>query len=372
MDSETKLLENTVWVLVKQEATEKQNFIKVIGPIILHFTQDTMTMIPNDEKNSVSVEYSLIGDQLNADSLFNGTVTGVGGDNMTLIPNDSTEVIHFVSVDKLNSPVEQAKDKIINILTSTPTQMRLDNDTTQFYFNIIPEAAEYVPFTPNIVHYRKSNCTAGDCFKGEKVENWSFKTIEGRAVLIYSYYSYDYEILEIKEITPFNELSLKYINSQVGNINSTGSLVPISLDTNTYFGLNQRIIGEWSLSKIVSSKPELDSIRAYRNYRELNDFYKRRLVRQKDLNTGNVNLIFSEGKYDFSVGGYQLVDREGYEITKDGKYIVVGNGITKNDYIEIISVSEDKLEINMTLYVDTLGTGKQVHEVSMNCIYVKR
>jgi hypothetical protein len=330
-----------------------------------------MTSIPRESSDSVSVEYTMIGDTLKSNSVFDGSVLKVYGDTLTLMPSDSSTILYFLAVDKIRNPEDGLEQQIIDNLIAVPYQLNTESDSIRLYFDHTEQASTSFPFSSNIVHFDKLGCEGVGCFQNHEAENWSMREVHGRVVLTHSFYFPDFEALQINQIDSNGIMNVEYLSSNRFNKGVQGRLVPKSLETSSYSKLRSQLQNSWILDKVIDSDPSLDKNEPRLNLRSINRFNKKHLARLQDINDLNLKLTFTDDQFQLSIDEYSVNGGEVYQLTTDGRYIIVGEGITRKDYIEVLSISNNRLLIWINLFVDFKGSGQYGYWVKLKGSFTK-
>lgn len=352
-DSQTTDLEQT-WILVEQkELTEDP--INMFPGLILQFESDSLSITKPISFKIPRKPYQRDGNTITMGEIPFGKILHLSKDRLYIKDASEKYTLDFRPLQETNFN-KADKAKIRTTLVTHPWILQTEDFITRLYLDSLAQGI--TPDNGEFSHFIVYEDNRGDFFLSEN-EYWTIKDISGKLILMYSKNQFDHCFFQITDVDN-QRIHGQYLGYEKMEW-SKGDLISVNLlSAKELEAKRQQIAHSWSIETML--KPTSEEIQALK--KEWNGFdklvYGERIA-TTDLSDKNLRFEFNMDK-TFSIMAGERVIRKGesWDITQDGKYIVLDGAFAGYNFIEIEALDDTNLTIKK---LERINIGKTTDDI---------
>lgn len=348
-DSTKSTLEGS-WIIVKTEQAGGNAWIPDLTGTLINFDQGIMKMSSVGVENVVQHIYRIEKEVILTDS-FQLEIIGLTENGLSLIADRNSFVIHLKPLVPYKFE-ENAYRKLSTEMTSSLWNLQLPDYSFRFYFdttrlNAKPNSGS------NLRNYVLEESSSG--YENlSKFEWWSLRKFEDCVILSYSVGQRNSDHIQLLSNNKEGYKCLIYTESD-SNIVPTQFTRENTLSDLEIMAQKEDIIGKWATNEVI--EPDLTELFSIEDSSQsigmsTTAFESRFTV--KDLLNKEVAFEFlNDGSYNFASSRETIRKGEFWDITEDGKYIVLDSKRSGENFIRLLNLSEDAMMVRKNEEIST-------------------
>jgi len=329
----SKLYSQTVdgtWVAVESRHADETSWISPLDGMLLDFEQNLLkiTHVNSDSVGEATISYlqnSQLLIQHRGETLVDTLVIHqVSNDSITLLFNGNM-LVKLVPIDLTNksnlAPSELTQNNWIYLNEQRESYIHFKEDD---WYSDYPGMRKKCIVNGNVESYSLKN------FKGVQLLSITYWQLD---LLIYQIERFENGIIHTRLLSAYQEAFPKIIQQK-------------SIDAEKKKVIKSAIQGHWNT---------IDLIDYYTGFEELSgdstefestgfSFYIGLMLKKRALLNKKITFIFDSNTYQIRENGIIIFKGE-FQISHDGKFIVLNKGLNPEDYISMIKFSDEELII---------------------------
>lgn len=362
------------WILVEQNAKPNSGGMYMLRGLLVDFEGNQMTYSYITAKDETEKKYWIEDNVIKFDTSTFGKIIHLSKDSLIIEEDTNSFDMHFRPLENFSFSTSEKEDVFQNLLkNSWSIETKKSNqifycDTTVYSGGMSEEAND----VRCIVYETENKYWNGI----SDYEWWTLKHFDDKLVLGISYHQTENAFFQITANLG-QVIYGQYISAFENNWTKVKLKKGQILSSKRLDAMREMIIGNWVIENTI--EPNLEMLDSVEYHSELTEEsrtieHKRNGITKTNLKENTINFSFKRnGEFQIKANDKEIRSGDLWELTNDGQYIKLEKGIVGNNFIKILNLKDNKLQILKKEMIDAeVQKGIKFFQTFLNLELIKK
>ena len=362
------------WILVEQKAKPNSGGMYMLRGLLVDFEDNLMTYSYITAKDETEKKYWIEDNVIKFDTSTFGKIIHLSKDSLIIEEDTNSFDMHFRPLENFNFSKSEKEDIFQSLfknswsIESVKSNQIFYCDTT-VYRGMMSEEENDV----RCIVYETEN----EYWNGiSDYEWWTLKHFDNKLVLGISHHQTENAFLQMT--TNLGQvINGQYISAFENNWTKVKLKKEQILSSKRLDTMKEMIIGNWEIENTI--EPNIDMLDSVEYHSELTEESrtkedKRKGITKTNLKENTINFSFQRnGEFQIKANDKEIRSGDLWELTNDGQYIKLEKGIVGNNFIKILNLKDNKLQILKKEMIDAeVQNGIKFFQTFLNLELIKK